>query len=247
MANWVKGKVKKVHWWNDRLFSLSIEADIRPFTAGQFTKLALTLDGDRHARAYSFVNSPTDEVLEFYLIRVEDGRLSQALAELKPGDEVDVQTDASGFFTMDEVPDAEQLWMLSTGTAIGPFLSILQTPEPWLKFKRIVLVHGVRRHEDLSYRHLIDNLIAAYPELSVITLTSREENPHGLTGRITERLQDGSLFERAQLTATPQNAQFMICGNPDMVKDTVELLKSLGYERHRRRKPGQVTVEQYWS
>ena len=32
---------------------------------------------------------------------------------------------------MPEVPDAEVLWCLATGTGIGPFMSILHTAAPW--------------------------------------------------------------------------------------------------------------------
>ncbi|KAA5754892.1 ferredoxin--NADP(+) reductase, partial [Klebsiella pneumoniae] len=112
--------------WTDALFSLTVHAPINPFTAGQFTKLGLEIDGERVQRAYSYVNAPDNPNLECYLVTVPQGKLSPRLAALKPGDEVQVVSDASGFFVLDEVPDCETLWMLATGTAIGPYLSILQ-------------------------------------------------------------------------------------------------------------------------
>ncbi len=126
MADWVTGKVTKVQNWTDALFSLTVHAPVLPFTAGQFTKLGLEIDGERVQRAYSYVNSPDNPDLEFYLVTVPDGKLSPRLAALKPGDEVQVVSEAAGFFVLDEVPDCETLWMLATGTAIGPYLSILQ-------------------------------------------------------------------------------------------------------------------------
>lgn len=97
MADWVTGKVTKVQNWTDALFSLTVHAPINPFTAGQFTKLGLEIDGERVQRAYSYVNAPDNPNLEFYLVTVPQGKLSPRLAALKPGDEVQVVSDASGF------------------------------------------------------------------------------------------------------------------------------------------------------
>jgi ferredoxin--NADP+ reductase len=206
------------------------------------------MDGEKRiARAYSYVNAPDDPNLEFYLINVVDGQLSSHLAQLTPGDTVLIERRASGFFTLDEVPASEQLWMLSTGTAIGPFLSILQQSEVWQKYKHINLVHGVRLNSDLSYQELINKLLKAHPgQLNYVPVVSREEPLQGLAGRITTVIENNALSEHVGLCATPNNAQFMLCGNPQMVKDTSELLVAQNYKRNRRKEPGHITVEQYW-
>ncbi|MFY8274694.1 ferredoxin--NADP reductase [Pseudoalteromonas sp. SSDWG2] len=246
MANWLEAKVQDIHWWNDKLFSLVIKADIAPFKAGQYTKLAMEIDGKRVARAYSFVNSPQSSKLEFYLIKVDGGTLCGALAKLQKGDTVSIAEQATGFFTLDEVPSAQQMWMLSTGTAIGPFLSMLQEQEVWQKYQDIVLVHCVRTQSDLSYQPLIHLLMQQHPQLKYVPIVTREDNVTPLQQRIPELIHSGTLFSHVQLEATVDNAQFMICGNPDMVKETSQCLSDLGYSRNRRRSPGQITVEQYW-
>ena len=247
MSNWIDATVKSVKWWNESLFSLTVNADVEPFKAGQFTKLSVMDDEKRIARAYSYVNAPDDPNLEFYLINVVDGQLSSHLAQLTPGDTVLIERRASGFFTLDEVPASEQLWMLSTGTAIGPFLSILQQSEVWQKYKHINLVHGVRLNSDLSYQELINKLLKAHPgQLNYVPVVSREEPLQGLAGRITTVIENNALSEHVGLCATPNNAQFMLCGNPQMVKDTSELLVAQNYKRNRRKEPGHITVEQYW-
>jgi ferredoxin--NADP+ reductase len=135
MANWVTGKVVKVQNWTDALFSLTVHAPVAPFTAGQFAKLGLDVDGERVQRAYSYVNAPGNPDLEFYLVTVPEGKLSPRLAALKPGDEVQVVSEAAGFFVLEEVPDCDTLWMLATGTAIGPYLSILEEGKDLDRFK----------------------------------------------------------------------------------------------------------------
>ncbi|MEO2267414.1 ferredoxin--NADP reductase [Pseudoalteromonas sp. YIC-656] len=246
MANWLEAEVTRIHWWSDKLFSLVVHAEIAPFKAGQYTKLALEIGNKRVARAYSFVNPPSSNELEFYLIQVDDGALSEAMAKLQPGDNIAIAEQATGYFTLDEVPNSEQLWMLSTGTAIGPFLSMLQEQEVWQQYQDIVLVHCVRTSEDLSYQALIKEIQNTHPQLKYVPIVTREANSTALSQRVPELIKNGKLFDHVQLVANPEVAQFMICGNPDMVKDTSQCLADLGYSRNRRRSPGQITVEQYW-
>ncbi|PAJ76145.1 ferredoxin--NADP(+) reductase [Pseudoalteromonas sp. NBT06-2] len=246
MANWLTGRVKNIKWWNDRLFSLILNAPIEGFKAGQFTKLAMNVDGKRITRAYSFVNPPKERDLEFYLIKVDGGNLSCPLSNLQKGDEIEISSVSSGYFTIDEVPKSEQLWLLSTGTAIGPFLSILQQGDVWRSFQKIILVHAVRAIEDLCYQELIFNLCNKYTQLKYVSIVSREVNPSGLEGRVPKLLESGALFQFCGIEPSINNSQFMICGNPQMVKDTSVTLNQMGYERNRRSTSGHITVEQYW-
>jgi ferredoxin--NADP+ reductase len=246
MAQWSRGKVLDVTWWTPSLFSLQIAADIQPFKAGQFTKLALEIDGKRIARAYSFVNPPEDPTLEFYLIEVTDGSLSERLAQLKADDEVFVGSQASGFLTLDEIPDADVLWMLSTGTAIGPFLSILAQGQLWERFKRVVLVHGVRTNADLTYQKRIKETDGLFEQFSYVPVVSRETPDNGLAGRITHLCQTDELAQFCGFSSFPSSSHFMICGNPEMVKETSSILVDKGFKKHRRAEAGHISVEQYW-
>ena len=246
MANWQLGQISAIKWWTKTLFSLTVKAEVAPFKAGQFTKLALDTEGKRFARAYSYVNAPDDSNLEFYLVDVEQGSLSPLLSKLKEGDSVWINPQASGFFTLDEVPASKQIWLLSTGTAIGPFLSMLQSTQIWQQYQQIYLVHGVRKTEDLSYQSLITQLQHAHPQLQFVSVVSQEENSAGLTGRITERLIDGTLARYFTTSMNIEDSQFMVCGNPEMVKEVCQILTAQGYARNRRQQPGQFTVEQYW-
>ena len=246
MTDWCQATVINNHRWTEKLFSLTVSADIERFVAGQFTKLALTVYDKRQAAAYSFVNAPDDNVLEFYLIEVPNGRLSPALMRLELGDKLEIAKQASGFFTLDDVPKSKQLWMLATGTAIGPYLSILQEQQVWRDYQNIVLIHAVRHQSDLSYQPLI-KVLCHNPQLRYVSIVSRESNAAGLTGRIPALIENGDLAKFANLSMSPADSQFMICGNPEMVKDTSQVLLDKGYQRNRRSKPGHITIEQYWS
>lgn len=251
MSKWVQGTVTGNVRWTERLHSLQVEAPEVTFVAGQFGRLALPAPPgskeDMLGRPYSFVNAPGSTPHEFYFVIVEGGPLSPRLAALAPGEPVWLLRSANGFFCVDEVPDADVLWCLATGTGIGPFLSILRTDEPWVKFRRIVLVHAVRFAEELAYGDVVAAIAAAHPEaFAAIAVVSREDHPGALRGRIPDLIRDGSLERRAGAALAPDTAQAMLCGNPSMVEDTQRVLEERGMRRHRRKQPGHVTVETYW-
>lgn len=248
MADWVTGKVAKVEYWTDALFSLTVHAPVQPFTAGQFTKLGLEIDGERVQRAYSYVNAPANPDLEFYLVTVPDGKLSPRLAALKPGDDIQLVSEAAGFFVLNEVPDCETLWMLATGTALGPYLSILQDGNDLDRFKNLVLVHAVRYAADLSYLPLMLELQKRYEgKLRIQTVVSRETLSGSLTGRIPALIENGELETATGLPMTAETSHVMLCGNPQMVRDTQQLLKDTRQmTKHLRRRPGHMTAEHYW-
>ncbi|MBC8948487.1 ferredoxin--NADP(+) reductase [Xenorhabdus sp. TS4] len=248
MANWVTGKVTDITNWTDSLFSIKVHAPIEKFTAGQFAKLALEIGEERIQRAYSYVNAPDDNNLEFYLVTVPEGKLSPQLAALKIGDELLVTEQAAGFFVLDEIPDCQTLWMLSTGTAIGPYLSILQQGTDLERFENIVLVHAARWGTDLSYLSMMQELEKKFQgKLRIQTIVSREKWPNSLMGRIPALIENGELELAVGLPIQAENSHVMLCGNPQMVRDTQQLLKEQrNMAKHLRRKPGHITSEQYW-
>ena len=251
MATWVEGRVVGKRRWTRSLVSLQVSAPEVEFVAGQFARLALPApEGHLEpmiGRPYSFVNPPHASPHEFYLIVVEQGPLSPRLAALEAGDPVWLAPRANGFFSIREVPPAEALWCLSTGTGLGPFLSMLRTDEAWAAFERIVLVHAVRFAGELTYRDTIAEIAAARAgAFTYIPMVSREPHAGALAGRIPAAIAEGRLEARAGIALSPENSHAMLCGNPAMVEDTQALLATRGMRRHRRREPGHVTVETYW-
>ncbi len=247
MAQWIEGKIVENIHWTESLFSLKIDADVDSFTAGQFTSLALDIDGTRIARPYSYLSSPDQKPLEFFFYTATDGILSNALVKLEVGDPLWIKQKANGFFVLREIPEAEELWMLGTGTGVAPYFSILNTEEPWQRFQRIVLVHAVRTKSDLRYQEMVDALKSKYGErFRFQGFVSREEIPGTIKGRVPAAIEDGELEKSVGLQLSKEKSQIMLCGNPDMVKDSIEILKARGFAKNRRRTPGHITVENYW-
>jgi ferredoxin--NADP+ reductase len=247
MNKWAEGTVVAQRHWAGRLYSLQVEAELAPFEAGQFAKLALAVDGEMVGRPYSFVNAPTERPHEFCYVVLPEHPLTSRLSKLEAGDTVYLTPKASGFLTLAEVPPGEHLWLLASGTALGPFLSILKTEAPWQRFERVVLVHAVRRAEELCYQDQIQSLLARHPgQFVFVPVVSREHTDFALGGRIPKAIEDGRLEARAGIKLAAQSSRLMVCGNPAMVADTVHALQERGLKKHRRRDPGQISVENYW-
>jgi ferredoxin--NADP+ reductase len=251
MSKWVEGRVTGRRDWAENLFSLEVAAPEVSFVAGQFARLALPAPpGSPEAmvgRPYSFVNPPGSAPHEFYVVTVPEGPLSPRLAQLRVGEPLWLLKSANGFFCVGEVPPAEVLWCIATGTGLAPFLSILRTPEPWQRFARVVLVHAVRRACELTYRDTLAGIEAAHPgAFRVVSMVSREPSPGALPGRIPAAIADGRLEASAGEPLTAASSQVMLCGNPAMVEDTKSVLAGRGMRRHRRREPGHITGESYW-
>ncbi len=247
MSEWTQGTVIENRHWTPHLFSLRVEAPPLAFEAGQFVRIALDIDGERVARPFSFVNPPADPVQEYYGIVVPEGLLSPRLAALRAGDALHVATNPSGFLVLSEVPDADTLWLIATGTGLAPFLSILRDEAAWRRYRRVVLVHAARHASDLVYRELIDAVRDARAgRFTCVSMLSREAAKGTLDGRIPAAIRDGRLEEAAGAALAADSSQVLLCGNPDMVKDVIDVLAARGMKKHRRRSPGQITTEAFW-
>jgi len=239
---WLEARVVENRHWTEALFSLRVEGPRLAFEAGQFVRIALDIDGERIARPFSFVNPPSDPRLEFYGIVLPQGPLSPRLARLAPGESLFVASNPAGFLVLSELPDKDSLWLMSTGTGIAPFLSILRTEAPWKRFRNVVLVHAVRHAAELVYRETIGQM----KNLRYVPFVSRESAPGALAGRIPAAVTDGRLEAAAGLRLAPETSQVMLCGNPEMLKDTTAALAARGLRKHRRRNPGHISVESFW-
>jgi ferredoxin--NADP+ reductase len=247
MVTWIEGRVLERVKWTSTLFSLRVAAELQPYKAGQFTKLALIQGERRIQRAYSFVNAPDHACHEFYVVEIPNGELTPQLALLQRGDPVFIQAAANGFLTLDEIPLGRDLWLVATGTGLGPFLSLLADGALFHRFERVVLVHGVRTGDELSYQALIARFTERYGgRFHYVPFVSREIWPGAMTGRIPAAIAAGTLQARVGVEFCREQSQVLLCGNPLMVQEAQQALLMLGLTKHLRREPGQISTERYW-
>lgn len=249
MSTWVVGKIVEVKHWTDQLFSLIVQAPVNTFVAGQFTRIGIYVNNMIIQRAYSYLNAPNNPNLEFYIATVLKGKFTPLLRTLCSGDTVMLTKEAYGRFVLDEIPNCANLWMLASGTGIGPYLSILEDHDARLdQFSNIVLVHAVRYYKNLNYLFQMKKLKNIYSsKLHIQTITSQEESSNSLFGRIPALIENNSLERKVELQLDITNSHVMLCGNPQMISDTKEILKKkYGMKDHVRRNPGHITQERYW-
>ncbi|GAF58249.1 ferredoxin-NADP(+) reductase [Psychrobacter sp. JCM 18902] len=205
-------------------------------------------------RAYSIVSSPFDEVLEFFSIVIPDGAFTSQLQHLEVGDELLLNTMPFGFLTLAryQKPLPKDLWLLATGTGLAPFLSMLQDLQTWEDYEHIILAYSARSIEELAYIDKIESLQEDFgslvenpAKLIFIPIVTREPVEGALTERLPKLLLDGTLQARAGIALDVDSTHVMLCGNPDMVEDTKEALKTLGLVMNRRGE-GNIAVENYW-
>lgn len=246
MNGFEQGRVAARRDWAPGLITLTIDAAIEPFNAGQFVNLGLELDGQFVRRSYSIASAP-GAPLEFYLKEVPGGALTPQLTRLEAGASVWVERKPQGFFTLAYVPPCRELWLVATGTGLGPFLAMLRGADVWQRFERVSVVHGARSATHLSYAEELAALGAKHAgRLSYTQLVSQGPPGTALPGRVTTAFADGSLEARADLKLDPDRSHLLLCGNPDMILEVTAVLALRGLRKHRVRTPGHITSEKYW-
>ena len=238
MAAYITEKVLSVHHWNDTLFSFTTTRDraIR-FENGQFVMIGLEVDGRPLTRAYSIASANYEETLEFFSIKVPNGPLTSRLQHLQPGDPIVISKKPTGTLVLSDLLPGRNLYLFSTGTGLAPFMSVIQDPETYERFEKVILLHGVRYVSELAYSEFIEQELPqneffgeeVRSKLVYYPTVTREEFRN--QGRVTEVITTGKLFEDTGLPVIdPTKDRAMICGSPAMLDDCCKMLDGLGFK-----------------
>ncbi len=243
-----QGKVTHKKIWTEGLFTIRVAVEgVREFEPGQFLQVGIDRGTEKHLHRPYSVASPHGPEIEFFIVLVEDGELTPHLWKMEVGDSIDVAERAAGSFTLKKTPDAENLWLVATGTGLAPYIAMLRTTTPWDRFKKIVVVHGVRHGADLGYQEEFAEYAKSHPEQFVYVPTlTRDESDGALRGRIPQLLDDGNLERAAGCEIAANNCSIMLCGNPAMLDEMEEKLGTRGLKKHKTKDPGQIVLERYW-
>lgn len=244
-------RVLAIRHWTPTLLSFRTT---RPaafrFRPGHYTRLGLEGEGETVWRPYSMASAAGDDFLEFIAVRVPDGPFSERLGRLQGGDPIGVDKAAYGFLTLDQLAPGNDLWMLASGTGLGPFISMLRGMDVWRDFRRLILVHSVRQSAELAWRDEIEALPNGRPEasarLTYLPVVTREPGATPLAERIPRLLSAGRLEAAAGAAITVAESRLMVCGNPDLTRELRAAFDARGFATSRRGVPGQMAFEKYW-
>ncbi len=222
------------------------------FTPGHYTRLGLGATGDMVWRPFSLASAAYDDFLEFIAVLVPGGAFSEPLRQLREGDAIRVDKASYGFLTVDQLARGKDLWMLASGTGLGPFLSILQDPATWQNYERLIVVHSVRQSPELAWRDEIADMpqgelfAEAKAKLTYLPIVTREPGATALAERIPLLLSDGRLEATAATPLDVATSRVLVCGNPEMTRELRQALAARGFATNRRGVPGQMAFEKYW-
>ncbi len=252
MSKYSTERVLSVHHWNDTLFSFKTTRDpgLR-FENGQFVMIGLEVEGRPLARAYSVASPNYEEHLEFFSIKVPNGPLTSRLQHLKVGDEILIGRKPTGTLVIHDLKPAKNLYFLSTGTGLAPFISLIQDIDVYEKYEKVIVIHGVRYVSELAYADFIEKELPnneffgdlVREKLIYYPTVTRE--PFRNQGRLTDLINSGKLFEDIGLPPLdPAYDRAMICGSPQMLADTSALLDARNFvESPRIGVPGDYVIE----
>lgn len=237
MAMMSTERVLTVHHWNETVFSFTTTRDesLR-FENGHFVMMGLLIEGKPLMRAYSIASANHEAFLEFLSIKVSDGPLTSRLQNIKPNDEVLVSRKPTGTLLLHDLKPGKRLYLLSSGTGLAPFMSIIKDPETYERFEKIILVHGVRYRSELAYRDFIEWELTHHEylgdqvrnQLVYFPTVTRERFRY--QGRVTSLIETGKLFSDIDMPALdPAVDKVMICGSPAMLADLSAMLNARGF------------------
>ena len=244
-------RVIDVHHWSDTLFTIKTTRDrsLR-FRNGEFAMMGMEIEGKPLMRAYSMASANYEDHLEFYSIKVQHGELTSRLQHVNAGDEILVSKKPTGTLLWDRLRPGKHLYLLSTGTGLAPFLSIIKDPEVYQNFEKVILVHGCRYINELTYQQLITHELkhneyfgdSVKEKLIYYPAVTRE--PYINYGRITSLLQTGRLIEDIGTPALNlEDDRFMLCGAPRMLESLTKILDDLGFSETRKSDLGEYVIE----
>ena len=251
MSNFNEETVTSVHHWTDNLFSFTCTRDpgLR-FLNGQFTMIGLRVDGKPLLRAYSMASANYEEELQFFSIKVQNGPLTSRLQHLKVGDKILVGRKPTGTLVQDSLLPGKRLYLLSTGTGLAPFLSVVKDPEAYDRFEKVILIHGTRTVAELAYDEYLtktlpdDEILGEEVKAKLVYYPTVTREPFRNQGRITDLITSGKLFSDLGMPVmSPEEDRLMLCGSPAMLKDVVELLESRGFTEGSQSAPGHYVIE----
>ncbi len=222
------------HWTNKTFSFKTTRNKTFRFKNGEFAMIGLEIENRPLLRAYSIASPNHEDYLEFLSIKVPNGPLTSKLQHIKLKDQILINSKSTGTLVCDYLLPGRNLFLLSTGTGLAPFMSIIRDPETYEKFSNVILTHTVREVKELAYKDFLENLNndELYSEITkgnFLYFNSVTREDFERTGRITTWIDDNKLTNYLNIeNFDPKLDRVMICGSEDMTFDLKKLFEKKG-------------------
>ena len=222
------------HWTNKTFSFKTTRNKTFRFKNGEFAMIGLEIENRPLLRAYSIASPNHEDYLEFLSIKVPNGPLTSKLQHIKLKDQILINSKSTGTLVCDYLLPGRNLFLLSTGTGLAPFMSIIRDPETYEKFNNVILTHTVREVKELAYKDFLENLNndELYSEITkgnFLYFNSVTREDFERTGRITTWIDDNKLTNYLNIeNFDPKLDRVMICGSEDMTFDLKKLFEKKG-------------------
>jgi ferredoxin--NADP+ reductase len=251
MSAFYREQVTSVQHWTEDLFSFTTTRTPGfRFQNGQFAMMGLEVDGRPLLRAYSMASANHEDSLEFFSIKVPDGPLTSRLQKIREGDIILLGRKATGTLITDNLIPGSRLLLLSTGTGLAPFASLIKDPDVYERFETIVLVHGCRQVSELAYGETVverlkqDELFGELLEGKLIYYPTVTREPFRNRGRITDLITANKLFDDIAVPPLSlETDRIMMCGSPGMLEDLRVIFEERGFTEGNHSEPGHFVIE----
>jgi len=241
-------KVTDINHWSKKTFSFkSTRKFVNEFKNGEFAMIGIEHEGKKLMRAYSFVSANYEDHLEFLSIKLKDGLLTSKLQNIKVGDEILVRNKSTGTLIIDDLLPGRNLYLISTGTGLAPFMSIIKDPNTYERFDKVILTHTVQYPEELAYRSDLESFNVKWKNVTqdrFIYFSTLTKAQWPREGRITNWIKNEELT--AEIGCEKLDAKFdrfMVCGSTGLNAELIEYFESIGMQQGNSKTAREFVVE----
>lgn len=205
------------------------------FIPGQFITIHFQYKEKLLHRSYSIANASreTNHCIEFAASYVKEGPASELLFNLKPSECVTITGPFGRLILKEE--NYKRYILIGTSTGITPYRAMLSSLSHYFEQRtdfEVFLLEGVQKQKDLLYSDEFNQFASSQPRFNFKACYSKSSYSHLQSFEHNGYVQSFLPY----LALNPSDDLIYLCGNPNMIDDTVNYLKTIGFDTHQIRR-----------
>jgi len=206
-----------------KLFEINLGGQAFSYVPGQWISLKWQSGDTSQNAAFSITSTPnTKDSIEIAVKSAEHLPTSQLIHDqLKVGDPVNISRAQGDTVLPENIAQNQPMVFIAGGTGVTPFVSMLRQLFKLDRHSRATLLYSVSGADECLFYDELYEMEKSYEGFQFLLTTTREAAHHAdFFGRINS--------DMLKLTGLDHNAQYYLCGPPQMVDEIAALLSDLG-------------------